>query len=439
MTETAPLDVTVVGCGYVGLVTAVGLAHAGHRVTGVEADAGRRRLIAAGQAPFHEPGLPELLSNALAEGRLDVTEDLSSVRRSSVIFLAVQTPPKANGANDVQFLEKAALAVATELEGSDHRPVVAVRSTVVPGTVQAVVAPALAGTGAIPASNPEFLREASAVADFLEPDRVVVGCDDPAGLAVLRALYAPVGGRLFELPVTAAELAKYASNALLATLISFSNEVAGMCEDLPGVDVEDVLATVHADRRLTTVVDGVPVQPGILSFLRAGCGYGGSCLPKDVAAVIAHREETGRGAPLLSAVHAINEGQAARLVRLAERALGGLAGRRVALLGLAFKAGTDDLRASPALKVAELLLEANAKVVAFDPLVAAEHTPAGISPARRLEEALDGAEAVVLCTNAPEFRDLRVSVPVIDGRRDVDASVTSGAYHAIGLGRSSPD
>ena len=437
MTEPPRLDVTVVGCGYVGLVTAVGLAHAGHHVTGVETDAERREMIAAGRAPFYEPGLPELLSEVLADGRLVVADELSSVRRSSVVLLAVQTPPKPDGANDVQFLEKAAVAVAAELQGSDHRPVVAVRSTVVPGTVGQVVAPALTGTGAIPASNPEFLQEASAVADFLEPDRIVVGCDDPAGLATLRDLYAPVGGQLFELPIAGAELAKYASNALLATMISFSNEIAGMCEDLPGVDAEDVLATVHADRRLTPVVDGLPVRPGILNFLRGGCGYGGSCLPKDMAALIAYRQETVRPASLISAVHEINEGQAARLVAMTEAALGGLDGRRVALLGLAFKAGTDDLRASPALKVADLLSTAGAEVIGFDPLVAAGRAPDVVKQVASVKDALKGADAVVLCTNAPEFRTLRTSVPVIDGRRDVDASVTTGPYYAIGLGRPS--
>jgi UDPglucose 6-dehydrogenase len=434
------MNVTVVGCGYVGLITGLGLAAAGHRVTGVEQGAGRRSAVAAGEAPFHEPGLEELLRSELASGRFDVVAGVAQAPPAEVYLVAVQTPPLPDGAIDLRYLEEAVTEVARSIDSSGQPPVVAVRSTAVPGTTRNVVAPLL-GDRAIAASNPEFLQEGSAVRDFLRPDRIVIGCDDERARAVLRELYDPLGAPLVFTSTTAAEVTKYTSNALLATLISFSNEIAQICEALPDVDVEEVLAAVQLDRRLTPRVDGELVRPGILSYLKAGCGYGGSCLPKDLTALIASTGTKGRR-PLLEAVRRINDAQPARLVDLVEETVGAVAGRNVALLGVAFKGGTDDLRSSPGLSVLDELLRRGADVTVYDPLVRedalAEWTERGARRAQDLRSAVGAADVAVVTTDAPEFDGLvelarQGDVLVVDGRRRLRPDAFGDTrYRAVG-------
>lgn len=448
------MEVAVVGCGYVGVVTAVGLASVGHRVLGVEAAPGRRRQLASGTPPVKEPGLESLLQRTLREGRFQVTGDLGDAIDADVVLLAVQTPPAPDGSVDLGPVTAATRGLASCLRRRTvERPlVVAVRSTVVPGTVDAVVAPALRASEVsarvAAASNPEFLREGSAVEDFLHPDRVVVGSHEPWANRVLADLYAPLEAPVVTLTPTTAELSKYASNALLATLISYSNELARVAEVLPGVDVEEVLGTLHLDRRLRVPGGGDPA--GIVSYLRAGCGYGGSCLPKDLSALIAHARSASLPVPLLDAVREINDTQPSRLVALADSRLGGLCGRRVTVLGVAFKAGTDDLRDSPGIRVAEELLRAGAEVRAYDPLVdmAGLDCTAGKVPlAPSLEEAVAYADACLVTTGAPEFSRLpdlvtgtRDGPVVIDGRRFLDpGAFPPGRYLAVGMGRPGPD
>lgn len=442
------MKVVVIGCGYVGLVSAVGLASVGHDVTGVEEDRTRRERIAAGLPPFHEPGLAELLRTVENQGSFDVTDDISRAQEADVVLLAVQTPPEQDGGIDLRPLADAAEAVGRALSGDERPRVVATRSTVVPGTAEKHVQPLLddqADPTTVAAANPEFLREGSAVSDFLSPDRVVVGCDHPWGAQRLRDLYAPLGAPVTVTTPSTAELAKYTSNAFLATLISFSNEIARMCEELPGVDVETVLGILHADRRLRVQAGDHEVAPAILAYLRAGCGYGGSCLPKDLSALIAARRREGAATPLLEAVRTINDSQPDRFVELASDALGDLAGRRCAVLGMAFKAGTDDLRASPGLATVEALVRRGASVIAFDPLVgkealAAAHVPP-IEVAPTLEEAVTGADVCLVTTADPAFADLprliegHAGFPplVIDGRRALQpSSFPPGTYLAIG-------
>jgi len=439
------MRVAVVGCGYVGLVTGVGLASIGHDVVGIEADPGRREAIARGTLPFHEPGLDALLRTELAAGRLQISGDPSLTSDSDVILLAVQTPPNDDGSIDLRFLEAAVNRVSAELAQAPERPrVVGVRSTVVPGTAETIVRPALEGRSWV-ASNPEFLREGTAVSDFVNPDRIVVGCDDEGGHELLAELYRPFGAPIVLTSLATAELAKYASNAFLATVISFSNEIARICEELPGVDVEEVLGILHRDRRLTPVVNGMVVQPGILAFLKAGCGFGGSCLPKDLSALLAERAARGSEHPLLEAVLAVNEGQSGRVVDLLERRLGELEGRSVAVLGAAFKGGTDDVRASPGLRILDRLLERGVRATVFDPLVRApaleDYAARGVSVAGSLTEALRAAEACIVTTNAPEFTriaeklgDAEPGYVVVDARRWLDPTSFGDAYAAVGRG-----
>lgn len=432
------MNVCVVGCGYVGLVTALALARSGHRVVGVEGDDPRRETIAGGTPPFHEPELPELLAAELESGRFQVTGDLRRAVDAEVVLLAVQTPPEPSGGIDLSYLRAAAADLAAVLAERPARRVVAVRSTVVPGTVDGVLAPLFTDGRTAVASNPEFLSEGSAVQDCLHPDRVVVGCRDDHGSELLRRLYEPLRAPVIVTDPPTAELAKYASNALLAALISFSNEIARIAESLPDVDVEDVLGIVHRDRRLSPVVNGEVVRPGILSYLKAGAGYGGSCLPKDLSALLAFSRESGQEHPLLEAIRAVNDSQPRRVVDLAEAAVGALGGRRAAVLGVAFKGGTDDVRSSPALRVLDELLERGADVVAYDPLVDAAALPAyaeRVQFARSVEEALDGAAVAVVTTNAAEFTGLRSAAEehpgaapvIVDGRRALDPDASDVA------------
>lgn len=444
------MRVAVVGCGYVGLVSAVGLASVGHQVTGIEEDPRRREHINRGTPPFHEPGLAELMGSVMSEGTFDITGDLERVREADVVLLAVQTPPDSGGAIDLGPLAAAAGAVGTVLARDARRRVVATRSTVVPGTAERTVQPLLDVDGAVEdsttaaAANPEFLREGSAVDDFLHPDRVVIGCRSDWGAQFLQRLYAPLGAPVTVTTPATAELAKYTSNAFLATLISFSNEIARVCEDLPGVDVEDVLHILHTDRRFRSSGCEQQTAPAIVSYLRAGCGYGGSCLPKDLSALITARRRDGEVSPLLEAVREINDTQPHRFVNIAERALGSLAGRRCAVLGLAFKAGTDDLRDSPGLATIDVLTRRGASVIAFDPLVdkGACEALASVNMASTMSEALAGADACLVTTADPLFMDLSKLVTaspspplVIDGRRALSPEAfPPGTYLAIGRG-----
>lgn len=442
-----PLHVAVVGCGYVGLVTGVALASIGHHVTGVEISDARREQIASGIPPFFEPGLEKLLTTTLDEGRFAVTGAMAAVADADVVLLAVQTPPTADGAIDLQYLRNAAASVAEAFATAPRRRVVAVRSTVVPGTVESVVAPVFDDerSPTAVASNPEFLSEGSAVNDFLDADRVVVGCDSPWGRELLHQLYEPLQTEIVMVSPSTAELSKYTSNALLATLISFSNEIARISESLPGVDVEDVLGIVHRDRRLSPRIDGQVVSPKILSYLKSGCGYGGSCLPKDLSALLAHRSAQGHAHPLLSAVREINDHQPGRVVDMAHRALGGLEGRAVTVLGVAFKSGTDDVRSSPGLQMVDELVARGARVTVFDPLVGAD-APAlvdrrdRIAVADSLDDALDGADACIIATLAPVFatvseltRDAGTPI-VIDGRRLLPDEAIADHVLAVGRG-----
>jgi UDPglucose 6-dehydrogenase/GDP-mannose 6-dehydrogenase len=308
-----------------------------------------------------------------------------------------------------------------------------------------VIRPIVNGRAAV-AANPEFLREGTALADFLSPDRVVVGTDDEDAWRLLGELYRPLDAPVVRTSPATAELAKYASNALLATLISFSNEIARVCETLPGVDVEEVLGVVHRDHRLTPSVAGTLVEPGILAFLKAGCGFGGSCLPKDLSALLAHQRSLGVELPLLEAVRRVNEGQAEHVVELLAEALGELQGRSIAVLGVAFKGGTDDVRAAPGLKIVDRLLAAGAAVVVFDPLVpeaaVSGYVTQGARVAASLEEAVEATDACVVTTNAPEFTGLAEILRarpdsaylVLDGRRFLEPSSFEGAYAGVGRG-----
>jgi UDPglucose 6-dehydrogenase len=445
------MRITVIGTGYVGLTTGVCLASLGHQVTCVDVLTERVESINSGQPPFYEPGFAEMLSSVLQKRTLAVTTDLAkALVDSDVTFITVGTPQGEDGI-DLSYVAKAAEQVGEALKLSSKYRVVVLKSTVVPGTTDSLVRKIIerhsekkAGEFGL-CMNPEFLREGSAIDDFMHPDRIVIGEWDSKSGQVLAEIYQSFDCPKIFTTTRNAEMIKYTSNALLATLISFSNEVASVCERTPETDIEVIMDALHLDHRLSPLVNGERVSPGILSYLRAGCGFGGSCLPKDVNALRTYARAIGVTPRLLDAVIAVNAERPERLTNAAERALGSLKEKTVAVLGLSFKANTDDIRESPALAVMETLLARGAGVKAYDVRVRSlPSTASAVELCSTPEEALRGADAAVVVTAWAEFADfdwhrlcasMRNQV-VIDGRNFLsNVSWPAGVrYFAVGRG-----
>ena len=446
------MRVAIVGTGYVGLVTGACLAERGHEVTCVDVDPAKVAAITAGRAPFHEAGLPELLARHAGRGLRATTDLAAAVRGSEITLIAVGTPFRGD-AIDLSFVEAATREIGEALRGGTEWHTVVVRSTVVPGTTDGVVLPLLerhsgrrAGESLGVGMNPEFLTEGTAVADFVRQDRIVIGGVDERSRDEIERLYAGFDGvPRVRTNTRTAEMIKYASNALLATAISFTNELANLGAALGGVDTREVMRGVRLSRYLTAQAD-VPAgwSAPVASFYEAGCGYGGSCLPKDVKALAAHGRAAGVPMRVLEAVDAVNRDQPARLVELVRRHFPALHGVPVTVLGLAFKPGTDDVRETPARPVVEALLAEGARVTVFDPVAAgtaeALFGAGRVTVAPDLAAAVRGAKAVVLVTRWPEFDGLPALVApmadpplVVDGRRMLEKDSVP-RYDGIGLG-----
>lgn len=444
------MRISVIGTGYVGLVSGACFAEIGHDCICVDVDAGKVARINAGDPPIHENGLDALLARHVGT-RLSATTDLAAaVRDSEITFIAVGTPFDGERI-DLSFIRAAARQIGAALRDKAGYHVVVVKSTVVPGTTDGAVREEIeaasgkrAGSGFGLGMNPEFLTEGVAIDDFMRPDRIVIGGIDYASVDVQRRVYAPFA----DTPTLVtnnktAEMIKYASNSVLATMISFSNEFATLCSALGDVDVADVMRGVHLARYFTsTLDDGRHVKAGIASFLWAGCGYGGSCLPKDTQALVAHGRSHGAPMPLLESVIATNRGQPARTVAILERHLPALAGRRIGVLGLAFKQDTDDMRESPALPIIDLLLARGAVLQAYDPVARATARTAlgnrAVTLVDSLEAAIQGVEALVLVTRWDEFAQLPTllsALPappiLVDGRRMIEPAAVP-RYDGIG-------
>jgi UDPglucose 6-dehydrogenase len=397
------MKIAVVGTGYVGLVLGACLAENGNTVACVDKDEGKVTTLRAGRMPIYEPGLGEIVRRNVDEERLSFTTDLpSSVKEAAIVFIAVGTPQGEDGSADLRHVLDVARAVGRAMT---QYTVVVDKSTVPVGTSREVHA-AIAGETSQPfsvVSNPEFLKQGAAVDDFMKPDRVVVGVEpgDLRAERVMRELYAPftrTGAPVMVMDTASAELCKYAANSILATRISFMNEIANMCE-LVGADVDQVRRAIGADGRIGK------------SFLFPGVGYGGSCFPKDVKAILKSAEDRGYDFKILRAVEAVNDRQKARLVdKMVAHFKGekGLDGKTIALWGLAFKPRTDDMREAPAIVIIERLLAMGAKVRAYDP--EADETARRIFDNRiticgKSYEALDGADALALVTEWNTFRE----------------------------------
>ncbi|HET6463557.1 MAG TPA: UDP-glucose/GDP-mannose dehydrogenase family protein [Candidatus Krumholzibacteria bacterium] len=443
--------VSIIGAGYVGLVTGVCLAEKGHDVVCVESDAAKLAAIRAGRAPFHEADLPELLKKHIGH-RFTATASVDeAVAATDLTLIAVGTPFDGKTI-DLSFVLQACDEIGRAMARAGRYHVVVVKSTVVPGTTTGAVQTRLeaassksAGSGFGLGANPEFLTEGTAIKDFMHPDRIVIGGIDDRTLDALAELYMGFSGvPVIRTNPSTAEMIKYASNSLLAAMISFSNEIADLCTAVGGIDALDVMHGVHASTYLTvTNGDGKRARAPIASFLEAGCGFGGSCLPKDVSALVAHGNARGLDMGLLREVMTINRRRPGRVVEALERGLGALRGKRVAVLGLAFKPDTDDVRESPAFPIIRSLVEGGALVSAYDPVAnePAQRALAGVavSYANSMKDAVKDADAVVVVTRWKEFEALPAVVAgmdrpplVFDGRRMLDRAAFA-RYDGIGL------
>ncbi|MCX7155278.1 MAG: UDP-glucose/GDP-mannose dehydrogenase family protein [Rhodocyclales bacterium] len=438
------MKITVIGTGYVGLVSGTCLADVGNDVLCLDLDAAKIRTLNEGGIPIYEPGLEAMVRKNEAAGRLRFTTDIEAAVAHGVLqFIAVGTPPDEDGSADLQYVVAAARSVGHYMNGYK---VVVDKSTVPVGTgdrVRAAIAAELEARGAkidfSVVSNPEFLKEGAAVDDFMKPDRIVVGADDARAIELMRELYAPFQRnheRLIVMDVKSAELTKYAANAMLATRISFMNELANLAEKL-GADIELVRKGIGSDPRIG------------FHFLYPGVGYGGSCFPKDVQALIRTAQDAGQALQVLQAVEAANDAQKGVLAQKITRRLGkDLSGKTFALWGLAFKPNTDDMREAPSLVLIADLLARGASIRAYDPVAAHEaqrilgDNPR-ISYAATPMEALDGADALAIVTEWKEFRSpdfdaikAKLKTPVIfDGRNLYDPAAPRRAgleYFAIG-------
>jgi UDPglucose 6-dehydrogenase len=432
------MHIAVIGSGYVGLVTGACFAEFGVDVTCVDVDAEKIAQLNEGRSPIYEPGLDLLILKNLQAGRLRFTTDVAAaVKQSLVIFIAVGTPPQADGSADLTFVDEVARALAEHI---DSYKVIVTKSTVPVGTGKRLVGLIKSHqprpTEFSVVSNPEFLREGAAIGDFMRPDRVVIGGSDPEAIAIMRDLYRPL--YLIETPfvitsLEGAELIKYAANAFLATKISFINEIANLCEKV-GCDVHDVARALGMDRRIGP------------KFLHAGPGFGGSCFPKDTAALAVIGRQFSSPTRIVDAVIKVNEEQRLAMVPKIEKLAGGLQDKRVAVLGLAFKPETNDMRDAPSVDIIKGLLGRGATVIAYDPVAATE--------ARRLlptiefaadeYEAVDGAEVLVFLTEWNQFRALDMdrirksmkAARIADLRNIYDpASIRELGFEYVGVGR----
>jgi UDPglucose 6-dehydrogenase len=435
------MKIGIVGLGFVGLSFAAVLGSKGYSVIGVDTDKAKISKIRKGKAPFHEPKLDDTLQKALRNG-LQITADLHPVvSQCDFIFITVGTPQREDGSIDLSMIKQVATKIGKFLSKTKSVPTIVVKSTVIPETTMKVVLPILekeskkkAGSGFGLVANPEFLRETNAINDTINPHVVVIGGFDDKFMKRLEQFYAKFHKNIpiIKTNPQTAEMIKYANNSFLATKISFINQIAKICEAIPGANVDDIAKTIGMDPRIGSL------------FLSAGPGYGGSCLPKDVKAIIDFSTRYGVSSPLLNAVESINSEQLLGMISVIKKKIGSLKGKTVTVLGLAFKPDTDDVRDSVSIKMIELLLKNKAIVVAHDPK-AVENTRAifnsRIRYAQSAADALSGSYCAIIMTAWKQYADLGYSDfklmkkrIIVDSRRLLAKKNLSADYYALGIG-----
>lgn len=425
------MRISIFGSGYVGLVSGMGLVKLGHEVIFVDVDEKKIKMINNAQPPIYEEGLEELMREF--RGKYRATKDYrDAILNSDVTFIAVGTPSREDGSIDLTYVEEAARGIGKALREKKDYHIVIVKSTVLPGTTEDVVKPILEKESSKKAfedfglaMNPEFLREGVALKDFLNPDRIVIGIQDEKTKKVLEELYAPIDAPKLFTDIKTAEMIKYASNAFLATKISFANEIGNICKKL-GIDSWKVFEGVGLDHRISP------------HFFRTGIGWGGSCFPKDVKALIRKAEEVGEEPIILKAVVEVNERQPLKLIELLKKHVPELRGKTIGVLGLAFKPNTDDVRETRAYVIVKKLLGEGAEVVAYDPKAMKNfkhfYPDVGekIEYAKSGEDVLKATDVILIVTEWPEFEELDYSGKiVIDGRRVRKAEETAEIYKGV--------
>jgi len=420
-----PMNISIIGTGYVGLVTGACFAKLGNNVTCVDVDEKKIEKINNGIPPIYEEGLDELLSDY--KGKIKATNDYNTaINNSDITFICVGTPSKSNGDIDLSFVKDVAEEIGRQLKNKDHWHLVVIKSTVLPGTTRDTVLPILekhsekkAGKDFGLAVNPEFLREGVAVNDFLNPDRIVIGFYDERSRDMLRELYKDFSCPIIETSLSAAEMIKYASNAFLATKISFINEIGNMCKKL-GVDTYEVADGIGLDKRIGR------------AFLDSGIGWGGSCFPKDMDALIAWAKKTGNDYRIAKSAVEVNDLQPLKLVELLKKHIPSLKGKNIGVLGLAFKPNTDDIRESKAIPIVSELIKQEANVKAYDPKAMENFKKLypQIDYCLSADEALK-SDAVLITTGWNEFKRLDYSGKIVIDGRKLDEAKTAEIYEGV--------
>lgn len=449
------MKISIIGSGYVGLVTGVCLASLGHKIICVDKQKNIVTMINEKHSPIYEPKLNELLEKVISQGNLVATQDTNkAIQNTDITIVAVPTPQGEEGI-DLYYIGEASKEIGLALREKANYHVVCIKSTVVPSTTDTFVANAISEFAKKSLNdfglcmNPEFLREGNAVDDFMNPDRIVIGAIDDKSFSIMEDVYSVFkDATILRTNLRTAEMIKYTMNSLLALLISFSNEIGNVCEAIQNIDIKDVLYGVGLDSRFNPKVNGTTINPGLLAYLAAGCGFGGSCFPKDTNAFISFSDRKGYTPEIVKAAVKVNESQPARLVQRIEKEIGSLSNKKIAILGLAFKPETDDIRESPSIKIIEKLAEKGAYISACDP-VAVENTARRLRHldvvySRDYKDVLRDSEACILVTKwqeykiiqPDEFKQLMKTPVIFDGRRIYDKELfrKSGIqYFGIGL------
>jgi UDPglucose 6-dehydrogenase len=417
------MRISVIGAGYVGLVTAAALASKGHDVIVVDTDKTKVSMVNRKKSPIFEEGLDDMLSNCIASNRLRATGDYKEILATDITLICVGTPSNPDGSMNLSYIKESARDIGKILGAKSGRHTVVVRSTVVPGTTKGIIIPALeqysgkkAHVDFDVAVNPEFLQEGKALHGFFNPDRIIIGEEEQRAGDMVEKLYEGISAPVIRMGITTAEMIKFTSNAFLATKISFINDIGNICRRL-GIDVYDVVKGVGVDYRIGE------------HFLSAGIGFGGSCLPKDVKALVHSSKNLGYQPRLLESVLEVNENQILNMLRMVEEKLGNLKGKTICVLGLAFKPDTDDVRNAPALEMIRLLIEKGASVKAYDPLAmpnAKKVLPDKVKYCISAKEAVSDCDCVLVITEWDEFKDesLYRGKVVFDGRRVLEPQKT---------------
>jgi UDPglucose 6-dehydrogenase len=447
------MNIGIIGCGYVGLTTGICLSSLGHTIHLYDIDQDKLKTIQQKKLPFYESGLEELLIDSLEKGNLKISESLEKfIKNTNCCFICVGTPSNSNGTIDLQQIESSIKSIIPSLKQKNkEKYLVIIRSTVIPSTTRSKILPILS-------SNlrdyfhlavvPEFLREGKALSDFMNPDKIVIGSLDKETNDLVKNIFVHFENKakFIQTNIETAEMIKYTNNAFLATLISFSNEIANISEEILGVDPFEVMSALIEDKRITTKINEQKIVPGIAEYLSPGCGFGGSCFPKDVNAIVSFASTIGAKTPVLNAVLSVNNERSDKIISLSKKILSNFNDKKISVLGLAFKPDTDDMRSSSAIEVIKKLQVENGNIYAYDPKVSEQNLQSigitGIKITHEIEDCLENADLVILLTKWSEFSKIdgqylkkyMKNPKIIDGRGFLDKNkFEKDTYYKIGL------